>query len=305
MTTPSTPDSTRPHTWILGLDLRPSSQGAVRFAKWLDTRAGERNRVIGVHVLEEAHLQAALRYHHLSELRKAAHAAAEMILAREGADETVAEHHVVQGIAAERSLEAAVEYHHAGGLVVGRQAPREGHHALRLGRVARRLLRSLEVPTIVVPPDYEPPEDDGGPVLLTTNLRSDSDAAARFAASLAKRIGRPLHALHVVPHADDYGAHYIPEESRKKIAKEHEAEGKADMAKWLEWLSVTPDSSEVVLGQVNEQVRNAVDRHGASMIVCGSRRLSTLERFLLTSVGSELAATIPAPVCVVPPGDRK
>ena len=41
--------------------------------------------------------------------------------------------------------------------------------------------------------------------------------------------------------------------------------------------------------------------HGSPLLVAGSQRLSTLERTLVPSVGSELAASAPVPVAVVPP----
>ena len=38
----------------------------------------------------------------------------------------------------------------------------------------------------------------------------------------------------------------------------------------------------------------------ASMIVCGSRRLSLAERIFSSSVGTELAAAAPIPVAIIP-----
>lgn len=295
--------STLANRWIVGLDLRPTGQGALRFARWLAsaTRHGE-PVFVGVHVLEEAHLRAALRYHHLDELMNGAREQAEMMVAHAHATDVVGELHVVQGRHAEQSLEAARVYHHAEGLIVGRQAPREGMHLLRLGKVARRLLRTLEGPVVVVPPDWDPDAVSmDGPVLCATNLGDGSVAAARFAAELAARLGRTLTLVHTVPVPEDYGANYIPEASRKKIATEYQVEGERELAAWVAELGLAGATEVVRKGHVTEQVLGLARETNAAMIVTGSRRLSSIERLLLTSVGSELAATSPCPVAVVPP----
>ncbi len=284
--------------WIVGLDLRPQSQGAIRFARWL-AESSDKDALVGVHVLEEAHLQPALRYHHLDELMGTAREVAAKVVDECAATKVLGGLEIVQGVHAERSLEAAREYHYCDGIIVGRQAPREGHRLLRLGRVARRLLRSLDSPVIVVPPDYDPPSP--GPVVATTNLREDAEEGIRFAASMAERLKRPLLVLHIVPYADDYGAHYIPEESRKKIAAQKQEEGESSLAAWLAKIGVDAAEEVVVQGGVVERSIEAATQRQASLLVSGSRLLSALERLLLTSIGSELAATAPCPVAVVPP----
>ena len=285
--------------WLVGLDLRPSSQGAIRWARWLTERTGS-DSLVGVHVLEEAHLQAALRYHHLSELMDTAREIAAGVLADCGATDAVSTFEILQGVHAERSLEAAREYHYADAIIVGRQAPREGRRILRLGRVARRLLRSLDSPVVVVPPDYEP-SDTPGPVVVCTNLREDTVEAMRFAADMAVRLQVPLVALYVVPYADDYGAHYIPEQSRKKIAQENQTQGEADLKAWLSGCGVAVAETVVVQGGIVDCALHLAEARGASLLVSGSRLLSALERVLLTSIASELAASAPCPVAVVPP----
>jgi nucleotide-binding universal stress UspA family protein len=295
--------STLANRWIVGLDLRPTGQGALRFAHWLGaaTRQGAPT-FVGVHVLEEPTLQAALRYHHLDELVGSAREQAEMLVRNAGASDVVTELHVVQGVHAEQSLEAACVAHHAEGLIVGRQAPREGHHLLRLGKVARRLLRSLAEPVIVVPPDWDPAAGTaGGPVVCATNLDDNGAAAARFAAEVAARLGRGFVLVHAVAVPEDYGAHYIPAATREKIAAEAQAEGERALAAWIAELDLPGATAVVRQGHVTEQVLRVATESQAAMIVTGSRRLSTLERVLLTSVGSELAATSPCPVAVVPP----
>jgi nucleotide-binding universal stress UspA family protein len=290
--------------WIVGLDLRKQSQGAIKFAAWLSrtSSAAGGEHIVGIHVLEEAHLRAALRYHHLKELIDGAREAAEGVVERVGADDQVEEIHIVQGGTAERSLDAARIYHHADAMIIGRYATREGRSLLRLGRVARRVVRRLSMPVIVVPPDHEPEQGEGGPVVASVSLTDESEPAVELAASMAERLGRPLVLVHVVSRPEDYGAHYIPEASLAKMAVEHQEEGEQALADWASAHGHRDAERVVVQGSVVEQLVELATSRGACLIVTGSRLLSTFERMLLTSVGSELAATAPCPVAIVPPG---
>jgi len=295
--------STHEHRWIVGLDLRPTGQGALRFVRWLgEATVSGTSSFVGIHVLEDVPLHAALHYHHLDELMTGAREQAQLMVDKAGAKEIMSETHVVRGRSADESLEAARVYHHAGGLVVGRQAPRQGHHLLRLGKVARRLLRSLQGPLMVVPPDWEPDVTSSeGPVLCATNLSKGAVEAAHFAAELAASLGRTLTLVHSVPVPDDYGAYYIPEASRQKIALEHQAEGERDLSAWAQGNGLAGAEEVVRQGHVSEQIVAVARETQAVVLVTGSRRLSAVERWLLTSVGSEIAATSPCPVAVVPP----
>src|SRR5690606_9262026 len=214
---------------------------------------------------------AALRYHHLDELISGAREQAEMRVKHANAIGVIDELHVVQGHHAEESLEAARVYHHAEGLIVGRQAPREGTHLLRLGKVARRLLRRLDGPVVVVPPDWEPESvPDDGPILCATNLGDGAVTAARFAAETAARLGRSLVLVHTLAAPEDYGAHYIPAASRQKIAAESQAQGERELAAWVEELGLVDAQLHVRQGHVTEQVLRLARETHAAMIVTGS-----------------------------------
>lgn len=292
-----------PKKWIVGLDLRPSGQGALVYANWLYGAAKNGDcTLVGIHVLEEAMLQAGLRYHHLDELEAEANTQAAAVLTQAGAETSLSERHLLQGVHASRVLATAREYHQAGGVIVGRQAPREGRRILRLGRTARRLLRTLPGPVTVVPPDFEVVADDA-PVVVATNLHDDSATAMHFGSEYAAMTGRPLVALHIVPEPEDYAAHYIPKDSREKIADEHAQQARLDLRQWLTGLGLSADREDVVAGHVTDTAVGYCKDAGAALLVCGSRRLSTIERLLLTSIGSDLAAHASCPVTVVPPLD--
>src|SRR4029450_10444023 len=126
--------------WIIGLDLRPRSFGALHFATWLTKTVPKADdRFIAVHVLEPEHLRAALRVSHLDEVLAAARDAGKRILEREAPGERIRELEIVEGQEADEGLVAAVARHGADALVIGRIAGRSESALVRLGRVARRL----------------------------------------------------------------------------------------------------------------------------------------------------------------------
>jgi nucleotide-binding universal stress UspA family protein len=302
--------------WIVGLDLRPSSQGALIFGDWLVKTTAARasgdastrpsgDALVGIHVLEEDHLRVALRYHHLDELLANAVGLAERVIEQTGTASSLKQFHVIQGLHAEESLEAARVFHHADGHLVGRQAKEDGRGLIRLGRVARRLLRSLPAPVIVVPPDWQVAHLGTGPVIAMCKLTPDSAEAVELALRTAERIGREVLVLHVVPVPEDYGAYYLPPESLEKIRAEHQQTGEAELANWLASYGFTGVRSQVVQGPTVASAIAVAEAEKATMIVTGSRRLSVFERILLTSIGSEMAAASPCPVMVVPPVDPR
>jgi nucleotide-binding universal stress UspA family protein len=287
--------------WIIGLDLGERSTGALRFAAWMTrhSKAAGGERLVGVHVLEEAHLQAALRYHHLSELETNATTTARKAIAAAGASDVLQIVHVVEGHTAEVSLEAAAAFHHGHAIVIGRNAPRDSVNPLRLGRVARRLLRTLSLPTMVVPPDLVDPAP--GPVLLACSVDDDAIEAALFARDFAERFGRELVLVHVTALPEHHSAQYLPPQTLAKIRAEHQAHGERELAEWAARNGFAQERRVVVQGGIADRLVATAGEQNAFAIVSGSRRLTMFERWLLASTGSELAAHAACPVIVVPP----
>ncbi len=280
--------------WIVGLDLRPGSEGPTRFARWLveGSRPRAAAEVVYVHVLEEEHLRSALRQHHLDEVTAAARGAAERLLSSVG---VTGELRIVQGLSAEDALEAARASAGAQGVVIGRAAGREGPAIVRLGRVARRVLRRLASPVAVVPPDFRGADAGGGPVVALSSLREDAVGACRLAAALAAELGRPLAICHV---ARAEALPYLPAaaidlESRR-IA------GEEELARWLAANGLHPDSTAVLVGSPVDLALEWAEAAKAPFVVAGSRHLSMVERVIQASTGSALAATARCPVVVAP-----
>jgi nucleotide-binding universal stress UspA family protein len=280
--------------WIVGLDLRPGSEGPTRFTRWLLTEQHPHPRAeaVYVHVLEEQHLRFALRQHHLDEVTRAARAAAEALLASAGASGEI---RIVQGVTAEDALEEARASAGADGVVVGRAAGREGRAIVRLGRVARRMLRRLASPVAVVPPDFRAEDAGAGPVVALSSLQDDAIGACRLAATLAADLGRPLAVCHV---ARAEALPYLPPAAIDLEARR--AAGEEDLVRWLGAHGIRADGTAALVGSPVDRTLEWAEGARAAFLVAGSRRLSAVERIFQASTGSALAATAAIPVLVVP-----
>lgn len=291
--------ATNAKKWIVGLDLGARSDGALRFAAWMAERGGD--RLVALHVLEEDELLLALRYHHLDEVHASARKAAEAAVARVGVAPAFASLEVIEGQHAEDTLIAARTYHRCDGIVIGRNAPREGARAVRLGRVARRVLRALPSPVFVVPADLAAGQIGKGPVVVGVDFDEPAGPAIDFARAFAERFGRSLELVHVAPVPDAHGAQYLPAETVAKIRIDHTAAAQAQLAEWSSTRGLADATLTVRLGSVGDALVELARERDALAIVVGSRRLSTFERWLLTSAGSDIASHATCPVAIVPP----
>jgi nucleotide-binding universal stress UspA family protein len=288
--------------WIVGLDLRPQSLGAVRFASWVEhaSRKPEEEHFVVVHVLEEDHLRFVLRYHHLDEVMKAARASAESLLVQQSGTAWIESLQVVQGLTAEAALEHARSSQAADAVIVGRVAPRESHRLTRLGQVARRMLRHAEGPVIVVPPDLDPPTLGVGPIMALTDLGAASVEAVRFAARVAERMGRGLAVAHVTAHPEAHGAWDLPQESLDQVRSDRAQAALRSLKAWVEAVGARVDDQILLEGSLIESVLRRAAELSSPLIVAGSRRLPQIEKALLHGTAVELAASSPVPVAVVP-----
>ncbi len=284
--------------WIVGLDLRGLSQGAIHFAKWLHEHS-EAERFVAVHVVEgraDSRTQAVIAGESFSDWLDAA---AEKEVAKAGARDAFGDIESKRVSSAEEGLLLALQERQADGLVVGRKTPRGKDAVVRLGRVARRLIRRLESPLIIVPPDLLSEEIGDGPVVVATDLGADAVGALRFGQAQAKALGRELvlvHAVSLPSHLDQY----LPADAWSSVQTEVGTEGKDAAAAWVASHGV---EARIIVaeGPVVRALWTAAVAERACLLVCGSRRLSLLERIFTSSVGAELAASSPIAVAIVPP----
>jgi nucleotide-binding universal stress UspA family protein len=285
--------------WIVGLDLHPSSLGATRFARWLVGHEGEgQGELVGVHVLTDSYVTHTLAYYSLADLTARAERAASSSLRDAGADD-VGRVALSRGIDVVRSLEAARVYHHGDALVIGRQAHRTERAFVRLGSMARGVLRNAQGPVIVVPPDLVEPGP--GPIVMATSAEADSDLALAFARRLSTLTGRPLRVVHVVPDPDTYlASHYVHADALSRLRDEMAEAGTRRVHTWAAHQKLDPSEVTILRGDTVESLCRFAREEDAALIVTGARRLPLLDRVVLSSISSHLAAYAGCSVAVVP-----
>lgn len=288
--------------WIVGVDLRKRSDGALRFATWLQAHISERPPELrGVHVLESGQLKALRKFGSHAEIIARIEAEAGLVAKRAGAEGALASLDIVESARADEGLARACQQHGADVLIVGRKCGVEEGGFVRLGSVARRLLRQLPAPTIVVPPDLETAAFGAGPVVLAAVPGDSSVGALNFARALAGRLGRELVVTHVVRVALDYAQLYWSDAELAKVREEHSRAAFRRLKEWLVEHGAEDARVELRAGLEHDALVEACSSHKAALLVTGSRRLKGLERMVLLSVSSDLAAHAQVPVAVVPP----
>jgi nucleotide-binding universal stress UspA family protein len=275
--------------WIVALGLDGHANGAARFASWVTDRATD--HVHGVHVLRRSE-HFALAERALAELA-----------ASTGTSELFDDLRVVDHADVLDALVEACAEHAADMLVLGRR-PRRTAMPVRLGRVARRVLRTLPGPVAVVPGEFEPARAGTGPVLVATDLGGDSAAACRCATRLARRIERSVVPVHVVADPHDWGIGVLTEAQVDAFADELRTAAEAGARAWCRDHRLGEAGVELRMGDVVDQLGRVAQERDAALVVLGSRRLGLVARLFSSSVGSALAATAPCPVVVVPPDPR-
>jgi len=287
--------------WLVGLDLLPENTGVFRITSWLRAREPEA-QAIGVHVVETG------LFRFLGErvptiLEGARERVGEAVSEAGGGVELFAKLEAVAASTAERGLMDAALRHGARALVIGRWSRRGQRSVVKLGRVARRILRALPVPVIVTPPDLLRSDIGGGPILLVTDLSETSTAAARFAVDLAERSARPLVVAYVgVPRS--HAALYVLDAEMEALIEQERREVEARAHAWVEANVAGDPDVKVAFGEIETELLELAEELSASMIVCGSRGLSVTERIFASSTASNLAGLARCPVAVVPAGEK-
>ncbi len=285
--------------WIVGIDTRNRSQGALRFAAWLrEQMRDEEYEAHGFHVLEHDEMMVLLRRRHLAEVLEDADKRMREAIETANAGDALSRAAVEQAQTAERFLADAARLHNADGLIIGRSAMREGRALVRLGRVARRLVRSLPAPVVVTPPDLDTGQLGDGPVVCAVSPSPESVDAARTAVALAERLGRKavlVHCLRLGEGVSLSGFHDELISLERKSAEQR-------LRTFCEAHELTDARREVIIGAPEDNVPTRSVELRAPIIVCGSRRLDIVQRVFQSSVGTHLASYSKVPVVVVPPG---
>lgn len=279
--------------WIVGVEPDGDHDGPLHFAVEIGRRTRPPVEVRGVYVLPTAaRVGEQARAHLEGRADTVCHAA----LVRTEARELLGEVEHVDADAVDEGLERAAAEHEADVCVIGRRARRQEIRLQRLGPVARKLLRRQPTKMIVVPPDWVHAHD--GPVILATDLGEHSSAAAEFARDMAARMRTPLLVVHTSRHGDWAGPHFEGaafQGTRERIL----AEAMEELDAWNRAHELADAVRTVHLGDPVSDIAAFANEEKASLVVCGSRRLSGVARLFGHSVATELAAVADVPIAVV------
>lgn len=290
-------------TWIVGVDLRHRSDGAVRFGAWLRDQTGGALNLVGAHVLSDEALDELERFEGRTRVRERVRTETELVVSRASAQGAFTAVEVVEGEHPAEALAVARAERGAEGLIVGRKAARASKELVRLGSVARRLLQRLAAPTFVAPPDLDPAQLGAGPIVVAVTPAEASAGAVRVAARLAAAMKRTLVFVRAVSVPEEYAQIYWSGSALEEFRAQRIRVAEERTSAWLTELG-HPGPLVVRYGDELEEILGVAREHDAPFIVSGSRLLNFVERLVAVSMSSELAARASTPVLVVPPDAR-
>jgi nucleotide-binding universal stress UspA family protein len=286
-----------PAKWIVGIDVRRRSDGAVAFAAWLHAQL--RDPLIGVHVAAREMFTAMDQLAGPTQSDVRLRVELERSLAEAGQGDAFARVEVIEALDPVGPLEERCREEGAG-LIIGRIAGQSSYEMVRLGAVARRLLRGLVAPIWVVPPDLRAETIGQGTILVAVTPEEASVGAVRVAWRLAAALGRKIMFVQVVNELIQRSSLFPARETVEREQTDQQREAEAKTRGWLMDLEVE-GPLDVRRGGTLEEILVATRRHDAAFVVTGTRRLGLLGRIFSGSLSSELAAHSSVPMLVVPP----
>lgn len=293
--------------WLVGLDLAPSSRGAVVFARWLaerSTQTDQPDSLRGVHVIERNLLAPLFGTSSPDDVIEEARQQARVSLDEVEAVDAFEKIHVGLDTRADEGLAREAAIFEPDAIIVGRKARKDATGIFRLGPTAHRLLRTLPAPVMVVPTDLTRTAIGPGPILVATDLEGHSVPAARLAHELAAHLGRDVAYCHVVADPRSTLERYFSSKAVVELGDQMMSTGTRMLSAWLDVEDLAGPATHVVQGNTVDAICETALQVRAPLIVLGSRRLSGLERAFVGSTSTDLARVSPCPVLVVPPDAR-
>jgi nucleotide-binding universal stress UspA family protein len=292
-----------PFQLTVGLDLRPQTTGAVQYAMWLCKAASLHcsGHLHFVHVIEPEAMVELIRHADEQTMLGAFKQRGKELLDEVAHGEHLHAPEVLAGDTVELLEEVAGKQGSTALVIARRASSRSGMTLERLGGVARRLLRRLKQPTIVVPPDLLMSKVGSGPVVVAVDFTEDSARAVAWARTVAATIGRPLRLVHCADVPDQTGyAGLIQAERWEELSNEILERGRERMRKFVAEQLLGEIDTMVIRGPALPTIAQYATESGACLLVTGSGHHGMLHRIVVPSVASETAAMSSMPVAVVP-----
>lgn len=284
--------------WIAGIDFNDRCAGALQIAKWLheDARFDGMQGLAAVHVLPEL----AKRMLVIESTAAAPEIAVENMrrLVRDsGLDDPFSDYQSLWDRSVDDGLTEAARRFEADCILVGKAVGSPAPMFGGLGRVARRLLRRLPMPVMVVPPDITTAKVGKGPILLATDLQASAVPAAAVTDDLARACNRGIIVLGV-----DETFRHVPVLAAE-AAVPLTLVDRVTLEPLHAWADARGLARATCIVREGERVQALLDvarEQDVAVIVCGSRCLNLAQRIFASSTASELARRADRPVLVVP-----
>ena len=285
---------------LVALDLSPASMAALNRARKLVERAGSLHLL---HVVDSTIDTTAPRYstpeemeRYRIQLQDEARARLEQLAKTVTEPDVVTEIEIGFGNPADEILATSTR--------IGADLVAVGAHGknvfdrMVLGSVAEEIARKSLIPTLVVrePPSHSTAVDR---VVVALDLQETSGHAAGVASVVARRLGVPIEALHVVdvrdlplPLTGAFDPNLIDEETRRRIAAAPHAVERALIDAGVGGVAI-----RVLGGMPGVEITSYVtDR---DLLVCGTHGRGAVGRFLFGSVAMHVLRHSPCPVLIV------
>ena len=146
-------------------------------------------------------------------------------------------------------------------------------------------------------------------ILAPTDFSHHAEAALRYAAGLAERLGATLHLLHVLPDVVPTAPDLVAGAPDLMVAPalppdyyaETEAESLEALGRVLDpsWGAVPSVETAVLRGDPVGEVVNYATEHGIDLIVISTHGRSGLGHMLLGSVAERIVREAPCPVLTI------
>jgi nucleotide-binding universal stress UspA family protein len=188
--------------------------------------------------------------------------------------------------------------------VVGSRGRGPGRAAL-LGSVSNALVGSSPCPVVVVPPGAATEISPTPTVVCGVDGSPAAEAGLEYAGGLARALGGSLLAVHVRSGAlEPHATSLIPGRQPFSGPIEDQRVTVATLERPLAHLALdVPTGTRVESGQVATRLTAVAAEEASALLVVGSRRHGLVRAAVFGSVSSQLAASAPVPVVIVPVKD--
>lgn len=169
-----------------------------------------------------------------------------------------------------------------------------------LGTTADRVIRSSNVPTLVVPNELRVPlRKVLAPIDLSEPARAALDLGVQWASALGPNpddgpaVLQVLHVAQPAAEAPDQDLDAVNERLQRETGEAHERGGVGSAPILEPVLETSPDAATAIV--------SAAERNSADLVVMGTHGFGAIRRVVVGSVASAVVRRAPCPVLLVPP----